>query len=103
MSLMEEFHREFLGMPWKETDEERQLRQLAEFYHDETEAHDRRVCSGPIVRGSIMPVGPSEYTAVQAFARELSADLRYQAAALNFTGKQWQEAVTAASYRGKRK
>jgi hypothetical protein len=36
------------------------LHALAKQYHDETEAFDRAVCSGPVVRGGIMPMTADE-------------------------------------------
>ena len=33
------------------------LRECAEEYVRRTEEHDRKVCTGPIVRGEIMPIG----------------------------------------------
>jgi len=45
------FQREYLGVPWTPSPEQKQLRELAREYHERTEAYDRTVCTGPIVRG----------------------------------------------------
>lgn len=40
------------------------LRELAKRYHEETEAYDRGVCTGPVVRGSVMPANPREFRSI---------------------------------------
>lgn len=42
------------------SESERRLSAAAEQYVDETEAYDRTVCTGPIVKGSIMPADSHE-------------------------------------------
>lgn len=42
------------------TESERRLAAAAEQYVSETEAYDRTVCTGPIVKGSIMPTDSHE-------------------------------------------
>ena len=56
------FQPEYLGK--FEDERERLIRKLARQYHEETEAFDRTVCTGPIVRGSIRPMNGYEYKLV---------------------------------------
>ena len=51
----EAFQREFLQSWPQPTMQERMADNLAERYHRETEAYDQTVCTGPIIRGEIMP------------------------------------------------
>ena len=52
------------------TTTEQLLHELAKRYHEETEAYDRTVCTGPVVRGSIQPFGPRELGAINRNARQ---------------------------------
>ncbi|MEA1606162.1 hypothetical protein [Pseudomonas spirodelae] len=47
------------------------LHSLAEQYVRETEAYDRSVCTGPTVRGEILPASRREFALVNSHAREL--------------------------------
>lgn len=47
------------------------LESLATWYHEETESYDRTVCTGPIIRGSIMPNGCDEYALINKNARKV--------------------------------
>ncbi|WP_339434521.1 hypothetical protein [Pseudomonas orientalis] len=54
------------------TESERRMSAAAEQYVAETEAYDRTVCTGPVIRGAIMPAnsherGLSNRNAVRAF------------------------------------
>lgn len=89
----EVFHREHLGIPWRESEEDRTLRLLAEQYHERTEAYDRTVCTGPIINGSIMPVGPYEHSMINKHAAAVRRELGIEAAKSGFTARQWQDAV----------
>jgi hypothetical protein len=40
------FQREYLGVPWTPSPEEKRLRELTREYHERTEAYDRTACSG---------------------------------------------------------
>ena len=65
----ERWERGYCCVPAAETSRERELRRLAEEYHRRTEEYDSRVCSGPIVRGSIMPADGYEMSAINRNAR----------------------------------
>jgi hypothetical protein len=49
---------------WAPTDKDNKLHELAKRYHDETEAYDRTVCTGPIRDGSVMPIGTRQMALV---------------------------------------
>ena len=44
---------------------------LAKQYHSETEAFDRSICSGPVVDGSIRPIGSRESTLINRHAAQV--------------------------------
>lgn len=57
------------------------------WYYDEAGAFDRRVCTGPMHRGAIMPATPEEGRLIREHARALFAEVgeyahRYVAAGL---------------------
>ena len=67
-------------MEWEPTEKDRLLYDLATRYHDETEAYDRTVCTGPIVRGSIQPFRPWEMAAINRNARQVFDRIAQEAA-----------------------
>ena len=83
----------YLGRPSEPTPEETRLRELAAQYHEETEAFDRTVCTGPIRNGSIMPIGPGERAAINRHALAMRKRLGLEVAALGVTEKEWQHAI----------
>ena len=91
------FRREYLGMPMQETDDERKLRKLAEDYHHRTEAYDRTVCTGPIVRGGIMPANGWEMSLINRHAKAMRDELEVEAAKLGFAPQQWRDAIRRAA------
>jgi hypothetical protein len=91
------FRREYLCMPWQPTAAEEQLRALAKEYHERTEAYDRTVCTGPIVRGAVMPVTGAERSAINRFAIYLRDHLGIQAAQMGFSRKDWIRAIQDAT------
>jgi hypothetical protein len=62
------------------TEKDNKLHELAKRYHDETEASDRTVCTGPIVRGSIQPFRPWEMVAINRNARQVFDRIAQEAA-----------------------
>ena len=92
------FHREYLVLPWTSSPEEKRKRELAREYHERTEAYDRTVCTGPIVRGGIMPVTPEQSSLINRNARKVRDELGVEAARLGFTPKQWCEAISNAAH-----
>ena len=92
------FKREYLGVPWTPSPEEKLLRDLAREYHERTEAYDSTVCTGPIVRGGIMPATPEQHALINRHARTVRDELSVEAARLGFTPKQWREAISNAAH-----
>ena len=66
---------------WTSSEKDNKLHELAKRYHDETEAYDRTVCTGPIVRGSIMPVYPRETVLINRNAQRVFDGIAREAAA----------------------
>lgn len=85
------FYTETMGIPWTETNSERKLRELAEEYYRRTEDFDRTVCSGPIVRGCIMPANGREVSLINRYARLVNDELKAEAAKLGFSFQEWHE------------
>lgn len=54
------FQRHILGQPWQPTKKDILLDELAQLYEDHCEAFDRRVCTGPIKNGRILPANGRE-------------------------------------------
>lgn len=65
---------------WVPTEKDNKLHELAKRYHDETEAYDRMVCTGPIVRGSAQPFHPHELAAINRNARQVFDRIAQEAA-----------------------
>lgn len=63
------------------TEPEEFLRTLAERYAKETEAYDRTVCTGPIVRGSIQPADARQLALIGRASRIIFAHLCVEAEA----------------------
>ena len=71
----------------------RELSRLAKQYHQETEYFDRAVCTGPIIRGGIMPATGSEHAAINKNASAVRERLFYETLKLGFSEKQWIQAI----------
>ena len=54
--------------------------ELSRQYHEETEAYDRTVCTGPIRSGSILPMSPKELALINRNASIVLRKLRDVAA-----------------------
>lgn len=91
------FQREYLGV-WTPSREEKRLRELAREYHERTEAYDRTICTGPIVRGGIMPATPEQHALINRHAGTVRDELGIEAARLGFSPKQWREAISKAAH-----
>jgi len=68
---------------------------LAAEYHERTEAYDRTVCTGPIVRGGIMPATAYERVAINRHAAIVRAELLACALRLGYTNEQFQKAIAS--------
>jgi hypothetical protein len=60
MEHIQTFMQECMGIPWEPDPREVELREAVERYTRETEEFDRTVCTGPIVRGEIVPATGEE-------------------------------------------
>lgn len=65
---------------WTPTEKDNKLHELAKRYHDETEAYDRTVCTGPVVRGSIQPMRPRETALISRNAQRVFDGIAREAA-----------------------
>ncbi|MEL7966402.1 hypothetical protein AAG587_08495 [Vreelandella neptunia] len=63
MDSVEQFNRQYLG-DWAPDEHESLKQELAKRYHEETEAFDRTVCTGPIIDGSIRPANNYQLQAI---------------------------------------
>lgn len=92
------FQREYLGVPWTPSPEEKRLRELAREYHERTEAYDRTICTGPIGRGGIMPATIDQQALINRHAGTVRDELGIEAARQGFSPKQWREAISNAAH-----
>ena len=67
--MSDQFQSQYL-CNFEPTEKERKLYEFAKRYHVETELYDRTVCTGQIVRDSIMPMYPWELAAINKNARK---------------------------------
>lgn len=98
-ALSPHFHQEFMGRPHEESESQKCLRELAEQYINRTEEFDRTICTGPIVKGSIMPANPGESSTCSRHALMIREDLFLKAKELGFTRQQWLQAIRRAEPR----
>ena len=67
---------------------------LAERYHRETEAYDRTVCTGPIIRGSIMPNGGHEMSLSARNASKVLEQILREAEQHGISRQEMQRAIS---------
>lgn len=88
------FRNEMYGSWLVETEPERKLRELAESYHVNCNAYDKRVCSGISPRtGEAMPMDADEMRLINRHARKIREWMIEQGRLLGFTSRQVEEAV----------
>ena len=92
MITEEQFKREYL-CEFTPNPNERALYEIAKRYHEVTEAYDRTVCTGPIVKGLILPESHYQVVAINRHARQVFNDLFHGAESLGITRAEMQEAV----------
>lgn len=90
----DEFRQEILGHPPKLSANQAWLEKLARTYIRRVEDYDRVVCTGPITRLGIMPVGVHEQALVNANAREVGDKLRSAALLRGFAAHEFRDTVT---------
>ncbi len=86
-------HRKQYEQESRPTEQERKADELAERYHRETEAYDRTVCTGPVVRGSIMPIGPREMAQVNRNAINVRKQIMAEAASAGISAEDMRRAI----------
>lgn len=72
---------------------------LAERYHRETEAYDRTVCTGPIIRGSIMPNGGHEMSLSARNASKVLEQILREAEQHGISRQEMQRAISRHHWR----
>ena len=75
------------------------LREVAEQYVRDTEAYDRIVCTGPIIRGEIMPATQHERALISRNADQLFSRLLSQNAG-RFTAQELSKEIGRIEARG---
>jgi hypothetical protein len=76
-------------------DEDRlKLRELALEYHQKCEEYDRSVCTGPVINGSIIPMG-YEIGLVNKNAMRVLKELHKRMLETGLTGDLWSEIILA--------
>jgi hypothetical protein len=78
---------------WQQSEQERKADELAQRYHDQTEAFDRTVCTGPILHGSIMPVTPHEMAQVNRNAILVRKQIMLEAGQHGITAAEMRHAI----------
>jgi len=68
---------------------------LAEEYHRRTEEYDRKVCTGPIVNGSIRPATGDEIASIGIHARYVYQEILRKAVALGITPKEFHRLIVS--------
>lgn len=72
---------------------DRVLVQLADEYHQRTEAFDRTVCTGPMGHEGIMPANPRQLALINANAQRIRRELVDRAVQAGFTEAQFKVAM----------
>ena len=62
-------------------------------YHELTEAFDRSVCKGPIIKGQIFPSDGKEFSMCNQNARVLKEELGKTVFAMGFSREDWLRAI----------
>lgn len=76
------------------------LREVAEQYVRDTEAYDRTVCTGPIIRGEIMPATLHERGQINRFASRMFNRLALENAG-RFTATELRREIARIEARGR--
>ena len=75
----EEFKREYFCDFKDSSDEDGYLKSIAAEYHRRAEEYDRKVCTGQIINGSIMPSSNTELQMINRHANSLLKELKERA------------------------
>lgn len=77
--------------------QECKIHELAKRYHEETEAFDRTVCTGPIINGAIMPMNPSEFALVLKNSILVREKIMIEAKAAGISSRDMKRAIAITS------
>ena len=72
----EEFKREYFCDFKDSSDEDGYLKSIAAEYHRRAEEYDRKVCTGKIINGSVMPSSNTELQLINRHAYSLLKELK---------------------------
>lgn len=86
--------RQLWQQDWEPTEQDRKAGDLAKRYHDEAEAYDRTVCTGPIRDGSIQPANASELANINRHAHQLKRQIILEATAAGISEGDMRRAIT---------
>ena len=75
----EEFEREYFCDFKYSSDEDVYLKSIAAEYHRRAEEYDRKVCTGQIINGSVMPSSNIEFQMINRHANSLLKELKERA------------------------
>ena len=87
----DDFESQYIGK-FLVSQDDNDLAQIAKIYHEEAEAYDRTVCSGPIIDGSIIPETSCQRTLISNNARKIQKRLENEYAG-RFTRSQILSAI----------
>ena len=85
--------RDIFSCEWTPSEQDNRLYELAKRYHEEAEAYDRTVCTGPVMHGSVMPFDHRELALVNGYAWRLRKQIMTEAAAHGINAQDMARAI----------
>lgn len=79
---------------WQPTEQELRIAEFAKRYHQETEAYDRTVCTGPIRGGSIIPNNSYEISLINRNAIKVREQIIAEAAHYGISRQDMAKAIS---------
>lgn len=86
-------HRKLWEQTWRLSEQDRKAKELAKRYHDEAEAYDRTICTGPILNGSIQPANAHEFALINSNAYKLRRQILEEAEAAGISKDTMRRAI----------
>jgi hypothetical protein len=86
--------RSMLQQEWRVSERDQRLAGIAARYHEQAEAYDREVCTGPVIDGAVWPATPRELALVNRNALGLLQQATREAAADGFTTIEVRRAIS---------
>lgn len=93
MTNPEQFNREYL-CDWAGDPKEVKKQELTKRYHEETEAFDRTVCTGPVINGSIRPANHYQLVAINRNADMVRAIIVASAESAGISRDEMRQAIS---------